>query len=295
MTAAAPPAVKAVLRGHSGAVVTLHTMGGGTSVRKMAGETRLNDRLRAQCQKQRELAARGVCTPEVLASGEIDGRFCFDMRYVPGISAAADIRTGGLFATELVPELLDCWLERMGGTIAGTIGAEVLLNKLASIVANCAANPALPSLLPDIRDIGRRLAAQAWPDLPQSECHGDLTLENMLIGADGRVHLIDFDVPDISSLWMDVGKLYQDLIGHWCIRDSGIDDPGSIAHGTALMALHRLRRAVEPVIARRIPALPAALPKLAALNLMRALPYTRDARVAAYILRQVAALEQMDA
>ena len=51
-----------------------------------------------------------------------------------------------------------------------------------------------------------------------SLCHGDLTLENMVVGEDGTICVIDLLDPPFEHWWNDVAKLHQDLAGGWFLR-----------------------------------------------------------------------------
>ena len=87
---------------------------------------------------------------------------------------------------------------------------------------------------------------------------------------------IDCDDAWVSSFWLDMGKLFQDLDGHWCIRRL-YDSASTVRRTNAILKLDeacpRVSRACRPNID---PALPARLPQLAALSLFRVLPYARD-------------------
>jgi len=282
--------VQTPLRGHSGAVITLCQDGNHSFVRKMAGRLDINDRLRGQFEKQRRFAEEGVRTAQILDCGFIGGHFYFDMRYIPGISVAADASSGSLAAIGNLARFMQSWLDRMAVTVDGHIDENFIVNKLVSIEDRCKSNYLLDGRYIVIENIISYLKNMCWPIMPKSNHHGDLTLENIIIGADGNFYLIDFDVPDIPSLWMDIGKIYQDLLGHWCIRALAINCPGDVAHITAVQALHRLRVEIDGVVGRVFPNLLLSMPKLVVLNLMRTLPYTNDPAVVDFVLQRVAAL-----
>jgi hypothetical protein len=45
-----------------------------------------------------------------------------------------------------------------------------------------------------------------WNDIPHSPCHGDLTLENILVANERGIVFIDCDDAWVSSFWLDMGK-----------------------------------------------------------------------------------------
>lgn len=279
--------VKAILRGHSGAHVAVHQDGQRAFVRKMAGREELNGRLEAQCAKQRHFGDAGIVCAQVLGQGMHEDLFYFDMAYVPGTTVAADCTSGALLSLNRFCPFLEDWLSRLTPTIDGVIKGRQLKEKISSVARNSLRNPVLEARSSQILSIAERLNALSWPDIPASECHGDFTLENMLLGTDGRIHLIDFDAPDISSLWMDVGKMYQDLIGHWCIRRLGVKGVDTLEYGTAAQGLYRLQSCAEAIVERLCPGIGDVLAMLAALNLLRTLPYSQDDAVADFTIRRI--------
>ena len=56
--------------------------------------------------------------------------------------------------------------------------------------------------------------------LPRSKYFGDLTLENMIYGEDGKFYLIDGMTSEYDSYIFDVVKLRQDLECKWFLRNS---------------------------------------------------------------------------
>jgi len=56
-------------------------------------------------------------------------------------------------------------------------------------------------------------------DLPQSLCHGDFTLENIIYG-NGKFYMIDTVSGPYDSWVFDIAKMRQDIDGHWFLRNS---------------------------------------------------------------------------
>ena len=55
--------------------------------------------------------------------------------------------------------------------------------------------------------------------LPRSNYHGDLTLENVIYSTNGNFYLIDPMTTEYDSYIFDVGKLMQDVMCKWFLRD----------------------------------------------------------------------------
>jgi hypothetical protein len=59
--------------------------------------------------------------------------------------------------------------------------------------------------------------------LPQSLCHGDFTLENLIYSKDSQFYMIDTVTGPYDSWVFDIAKMRQDFEGHWFIRNTQID------------------------------------------------------------------------
>jgi hypothetical protein len=134
-----------------------------------------------------------------------------------------------------------------------------------------------------VRDCGHLLRSRDWTGIPHTPCHGDLTLENILLSAGGSVAFLDCDESFASSFWLDFGKLFQDLDGHWCIR-------ALYGQARLLNAVHKLDQLgaqLRQLALRLEPALAPRLPQLAALGLYRTIPYARDAALVGFVCRRI--------
>jgi aminoglycoside phosphotransferase len=278
------------LTGHSGAELTLFEADGQNFVRKQARSTSQNARLAAQCDKLRRAHAAGIACPAVFQSGGEAGLFWFDMEYV-----AADSLAHALVAgrepdwAHLLPQIAGFpALFRQSGT--GVIPAAQFRGKFGSIAAACLANAATAPTQGRISQLIARLQACDWDGIPDSDCHGDFTLENILLRADGRVVLIDFDVPEQSSWWLDIAKLFQDLMGHWCLRHVVLADPEGVEALNARLAMSRAAARMERVVGPMIEGGVERLRPLIAFHLMRTLPYARDSLIVDYVLQRVEAV-----
>jgi streptomycin 6-kinase len=254
-----------LLKGHSGARVAYHA-GRRSFVRKTAAAPAANARLKAQADKQRQLHMLALPFPRVLAQGiAADGCATFDMEYLPGRSVADAVINAAFFDTATLVRTVQrmTWLFSPGAGAA--LPARLFRDKIESIAAACDDGA--------VRACAAALQLLDWSGIPQSPCHGDLTLENILLTTNRTVGLIDCDETFASSWWLDFGKLFQDIDGHWCLR-------GLYAAGTprvnAIQKLAPLGHAFRTLAAAIDPALPQRLPQLAALGLLRAAPYARD-------------------
>jgi hypothetical protein len=277
------------LAGHSGARVVLRAGAARSVVRKTAASPAHNERLLGQIEKQRYLARIGIAFPKVLASG-IDDAGCafFDMAYVPGRTLAFAAANSIPFASGAVFRAVERMLWLFQACRGASIGAGAFHDKIGAI-ANIARERARGDgeLEDAIGGCAERLLDLDWEGIPDSPSHGDLTLENIMLDADRNVVFIDCDCPWVSSYWLDMGKLFQDLAGHWCLRRLYPRPELAVQRANAIEKLTQLESLFRPLVEREEPDLAARLPQLAALSLFRALPYTGERAVASFICARV--------
>ena len=272
-TPARSPAI-ALTGGHSGAEVLLYTDDSDTWVRKRAGASAGNARLLRQALKQRLFAAQGLPFPHVRELGfDAAHRAWFEMDYVPARTLGDFVRSQAAFDRGIVIRAVDELLAKFRLTATEPLPAELFLAKIAEI-----------GRFSDDASLHRaaaRLAAMDWSGIPASASHGDLTFENILVCQDGEVVFIDCDEPFASSWCLDLGKLFQDAAGHWCIRTApSIGAAEKLAHWARDFA------ALAPECSTR-------LTQFAALHLLRTVPYAKSADTAAFATR--AALRLLEA
>ena len=270
--APAPARAIALTGGHSGAEVVLHTDDSDTWVRKSAATSAGNARLLRQALKQRLFAAQGLPFPRVRELGFDTARHAwFEMDYVPARTLGDLVRSQVAFDRAMVIRAVDELLAKFRQTATEALPAELFRAKIGEIGRFCD-DAAL-------HRAAARLSAMDWSGIPASASHGDLTFENILVAPDGGVVFIDCDEPFASSWHLDLGKLFQDAVGHWCIRAApSIGATEKLAHWARDFA------ALAP---------DARLTQFAALHLLRTVPYARSADTASFAIR--AALRLLEA
>jgi len=190
------------LKGNSGC--SIHLMSGDSLfVRKTATSTAYSERLEQQCTKQRQFHSSILKTPKVITYGYNSGHFYFDMEYVVGVKLSDYIYQNSI--SQVYPKL-DAILEfiKANNTIEHQSTQTPIKEKLQSIQAHTEMRLAYESFEVD--------------NVPVSYCHGDLTLENVIVAGDGSLYVIDFLDSYINSRLMDYSKLMQDLYLLWSWR-----------------------------------------------------------------------------
>lgn len=206
------------LGGHSGCKIFLYDDDDGhVFVRKISKEIDYNSRLRIQCKKQENFISKIIKTPKILDKGYTeDELFYFDMEYIQGITLVEYVKSieigkvKGLveaLVNSFVPQIFSEMTQEEKNNIN-----RIFENKLSDLRKNLShiKYPKLYSAL----DL---LESHDWSNLSPSNCHGDLTLENIII-QDGKLYLIDFLDSFYDSWFLDIGTLLQDIEVMWSFR-----------------------------------------------------------------------------
>lgn len=277
------------LLGYSGVDLTLIEHPVGALVRKQARRADQNGRLRAQAAKLAWAHAAGLPCPGLRDSGTEFGLYWFEMDYVPGESLANGLISGRVIDwPHVAAQVLDV-LTRMQAAAGPAIDPAAFKLKLSDICRSCAGPDVLHSMIPRIERATASMRAMDWSGLQGGPCHGDMTLENMLLRPDGSLVFIDFDVPEPASFVLDIGKLYQDLLGQWFLRQLALRDPDGVDLLNARLNLARAVGHFDSALAAMMPN-PARISQLAAFHLLRTLPYATDTAVPGFVMARVEAL-----
>lgn len=282
------PAAEYPLSGHSGARVVLHSKGSDSFVRKTAANPAASARLKAQADKQHAFWMLGLPFPRVrMQHLDAAGIASFDMHYIPGRTIANAVTDGGAFDPATVVKAVErlTWIFE---TQAGDkLAAGLFEDKIRQIERRMSHEIEDADLLRDIHTCAQMLLVRNWAGIPATPCHGDLTLENILLTAGKSIAFIDCDDGFASSYWLDFGKLFQDIDGHWCIRALYAPGMAPVRLRNAEQKLDQLGRLLRDLAAVFDPVLPRHLPQLAALGLYRAVPYAQSAGLMSFLCRRI--------
>jgi|SRR6185295_7644672 len=259
------------LSGLSGAEVFLMTKDGRHwFVRKAAREPSASARLRGQAQKQaafdREMKDI-ISTPQILDEGEVEGRFFFDMEFVRGPDGTSYLRRASYAEVAQFTDRLCEYLTTVAGKPALPGGRhQSLFDALYSKICEVDRNTRLIST----ENLSRLFLAldrvRKLGELQSTLCHGDLTLQNMVIGDEGKIWVVDLLDAPFEHYWQDVAKLHQDLSGGWFL----LDHPS-----VAQCVLDFIGRRLLDTAARLHAGYPSLHALLVASTFVRILPYAR--------------------
>lgn len=251
------------LTGHSGCNLFLYNEKGITFVRKVSPATSYNTRLKKQYIKQYKFLNKTVSTPEVLNTGYTGECFYFDMTYVSGRTLAEFMSFIPILDivsfTKTLFEALHCRDNKTTKTTPDIFG-----KKIADLKTKT-------QHIPKCKQAIEYLEKVDWSCVEYSPCHGDLTLENIIVTNDKGLFLIDFLDSFYNSWMIDVAKLLQDLELGWSYRNETADTNRSfrlhVAREVLLEQLQKLPNSNCAIL---------TIYNLLLLNLVRIYPYTQD-------------------
>lgn len=199
------------LGGHSGCKIFLYEENGNYFVRKFSASVEYNSRLEQQCRKQEEFKSCSVKVPRVFNRGyDKDGLFYFDMEYIQGITLAKYISKINVSAIGGIAKIITDNIDlKNQGTVAESPAFADKIQDL-KIKTTPLRRPVLDAAISFLEDYN-------WKNFSCSLCHGDLTLENIIV-KNNDIYFIDFLDSFYDSWLLDIGKLLQDLECMWSYR-----------------------------------------------------------------------------
>lgn len=267
--------MKRELTGHSGCGLNLIQMDGKLFVEKSAKDLAYNDRLKVQCEKQKQFASSRLQAVKVLASGyQEDGLFYFDMEYISGITMAEYLRDASLEQLDSLAEILCTNMEHKQGYDPGahTIFQKKIADLEQTVKMNCEV----------VKKAFHYLKDYAWNYVIRSDCHGDFTLENILVSGN-QIFLIDFLDSFYDSWLIDYAKILQDAELFWHYR---YEPQMDVNLGMRLLILRKNLK--ERVLKLQDgPQLLDCIYHILLLNILRILPYTQEKVTLDYLLEKI--------
>jgi aminoglycoside phosphotransferase (APT) family kinase protein len=275
------------LKGHSGCQVQLLRFDDLYLVRKTSASQNYNPRLLRQIEKQQRLESL-VAVPRVIKVTTSDELVSFDMEYVAGRDLTAQcLQEPAGWILGFTDQLLDLLGTLSGAPLAGDL-TDSFTRKIQEIDAKLATHPHALKRRSALDGVIETLLQADWSGIPRTECHGDLTLENIIFKSDGSLVFIDTLDGDLETVWLDIAKLLFDLEIGWTLRHVLWTDSAPAQGGRLLDIFSRyLREEVEMRLNEKYLDLTPRLPQFKMLQAMRILPYTNDPatfdRLVAYV------------
>lgn len=237
-------------------------------IRKTSRDFDYNDRLKAQMLKQKAFSvySSGLCSPYVKNFGMENNLFYFDMNFINGQNMAQYIINTDFSAMGLLVNKLFNDISVFSKTESIKIDTKLVFSlKIKEL------NREINSEWEFIKKAFFMLEQFDWSKIPQSYCHGDLTLENILISNDGDIYLIDFLDSFYNSWMFDMSKIFQDIELGWAYRNQKPCANRSVKLNLVkekiLEKLYKFNNGENIIF---------SIYHLLLLNLLRIYPYTKD-------------------
>ena len=255
---------KRTLVGHSGCKLEIQERGAKLVVVKTAKDAAYNSRLIKQCEKQAKFKHDAFRTPAIIETNyDQNGLFRFAMEYANGMTLAEHLHRAEISS---LPAIAETFLTIVPASFDYDKNAKkVFEEKIAELEKKLGGtDDATQKAL-------RRLKEYNWQYCAASDCHGDMTLEN-IIWSDGELHLVDFLDSFYDSWMMDISKLLFDLECLWSYRH--------LEHINENLAIRVL--ILKNAILDKLSSLPDGphirntIDHIALLHLLRIIPYAED-------------------
>lgn len=269
------PKIMNNLSGHSGCSLFLMQKESEIFVRKTSSDEKYNFRLKKQCKKQSAfLSQNRVLAPEILECGFEGNLFYFDMQYIQGKTMAE--YTSNILITEIA-DFIRCLFKCLyiSDDNPNPKANCIFLNKIESIEY-------LSKTYSVLEEPFRLLKSHDWSRVYKSPCHGDLTLENIIITKDKNLYLIDFLDSFYNSWMIDIAKLLQDLDLKWSFRKQELTSNRALRLQVAKEALIEEILLTENGIENL-----KTIYYLLLLNVIRIYPYVKDDETLSFLNNSV--------
>lgn len=263
------------LTGHSGCQLLVRRYRGNLVTVKISKDADYNERLSLQAAKQKNYVGNAGRTPKIFRECINKNGLCeFHMEYIPGKTLAHHLRTMPLISIKETAEKLTALLQR-------EVSSNKEVNKIFAAKLD-SLEKSLPEDTPELV-VGAltRLRSIDWTQCEESPCHGDLTLENIIV-RDGELYLIDFLDSFYDSWMIDVATLLQDIECLWSYRQAEISDNLHVRllalKNSLLSSIRSGERGQEQIV---------LIYNLLLLKLLRIIPYTKDEPTLSYLYSEI--------
>ena len=249
------------LGGHSGCKVKLIEDTNKVFVRKITANAEYNNRLKKQMEKQEAYNNELLKAPKIYSYGIENELFYFDMEYIQGITLAESMKS---IEAGKIENIVDSIANSIYSSDEGVADTCVFKKKIESLTSS---EEILHSIV--AKKGLKMLDSYCWEGFKKSACHGDMTLENIIV-KDNELYLIDF-LDSFYDCWiLDAGTLLQDAQLMWSYRMQN-----TISNNTMirLLIFHDI---LLDKLKRKMPENMSDIYYALLLKLLRIYPYTRD-------------------
>lgn len=268
------------LNGYSGCKIDLMSNNYTLFVKKTSNIPQYNMRLKKQLKKQINFKSEAVKAPKIYDYNyNEDGLFYFNMEFVSGKTLAE--YTQDILITEII-DFIKCLFKSIYFTsdIQNPKAKSIFYKKIKELEIKLSNKKNLKEAFSILNNF-------EWSQIYKSPCHGDLTLENIIITYNKQIYLIDFLDSFYNSWMLDIAKLLQDLELKWSFRNIELSATQSLRIEIAKEALIEEILKLENGNNKLF-----AIYHLLLLNILRIYPYTKDEKTFNFLDESVKKLVQ---
>ena len=200
-----------LLKGYSGCKILLIETPYRSFIRKVSSDRAYNERLLKQCKKQ-SMCGFGK-TPQVFGSGYADGLFFFDMQYIRGTTLSEYLlQVPAMYLKRTVERIYSTAYHGYSADIGNGVEIQTAMRaKIESLRY-------LQGAHANLAEVFEYLDSLSWSGIGVGNCHGDMTLENIIVDSKGEFYMIDFLDSFAESPAVDIAKSLQDIFLRWSYR-----------------------------------------------------------------------------
>lgn len=273
------------LTGHSGCSVSVIENNNRYFVRKKSKNHEYNNRLKQQYEKQKNLELGKIKSTPTFGEGYDDnGLYYFDMEYLNGMTLAKAI---SIISLEHIYNLSVRLLGNPITNIYDKHACDYFYKKTESVIDNILKmnyfndkNNYKELLL--INNSKKKLLQYDWRYIVRSPCHGDFTLENIILTNGNQLYAIDFLDSFYDSWEIDVAKILQDVELGWSYRNITMDENLSIRllilKNNILEIINKMENGKE---------ITDTIYHILLLNVIRIIPYTEDEKTMKFLTSKI--------
>ena len=269
--------VKQDLVGHSGCKLEVIENKKGLFVIKTSKDIEYNKRLKYQYKKQKDYV--GIFkTPKIIYKNiDKEGLFFFKMEYINGLKLSDYIESADKnFLNMISKKFLSIIKE---SECYDKNAKDIILFKIKDLKTKISPPNYAKNIL---NNSIKTLEKYEWSKCIKSDCHGDFTLENILV-KDKELYVIDFLDSFYDSWLVDMAKAFQDLECFWSYRNY---EKVSENLKTRIFTLKQL--IIDDILLMKNgKGYLITIYHFLLLNLLRILPYTKDLKIEKYLYKEI--------
>ena len=258
------------LTGHSGCEVILCKKNEEYFIRKKSMEVAYNERLEAQIKKQIEVSTFEQSyfkVPIVKNIGIENWLYYADMEFIKGTTIINYLLNTNYKSILVLIDKIICIIEYFSKLEISE--QENYFEKILLKTNETLLKTNLGEKLQNKFYITTISKIEEFKKFTPSFCHGDFTLENIMITSNGELYLIDFLDNFSQQINFDIVKIYQDIEGEWYkIKNEDMKIPK--------IKLLFFKELFDKKIEEKFKEYKKIHYYLLALTFLRILPYTKD-------------------